>query len=96
MSLISSFSKQTATHERYTGKDGFGKPAYAVPVIIKVRKDPAKGVKRSATGTDVAVETEYLSEAVVSVQDKVDGSVVRRSAEIIWTNGRRLGCEFAV
>ncbi len=95
MSLISSFSKQTATHEVYTGKDGYGKPAFAGVVTIKVRKDPAKGVKRSATGTDVAVETEYLSEAVVSVQDRVDGAYVRRSAEIIGKNGRRLGCEFA-
>lgn len=96
MSLISSFSKQTATHEVYMGKDGYGKPAFASVATIKVRKDSAKGVKRSATGTDVAVETEYLSEAVVSVQDRVDGSAVRRSEELRLINGRLLGSLFVI
>ncbi len=96
MSLISGFARQEATLERKTGNDGFGKPTYSAPETIKVRKDPGKGVRRSSTGTDVAVETTYLTEATVSVQDKLDGSEVRRVEEIIAKNGVRLGCEAAV
>jgi hypothetical protein len=42
------------------------------------------------------VETKYLTEAVVSLQDKVDGTSVRRVEEIIDFDGTRLGCEVAV
>lgn len=93
MSLISGFANQQATHEAYTGKDGFNKPTYAVPATIKVRKEPAKGVRKSATGTDVAVETYYLTEATVSLQDRLDGTSVRRVRDVVSKGGVRLGCE---
>lgn len=96
MSLIGSFSKQTAEHRPYAGRDGYGKPSYGPARTIRVRKDPAAGVRRSETGTDVAVETEYLTEEAVALHDDVDGKTVRRVVEIHGKNGKRLGCEFAV
>lgn len=97
MSLIGSFSKQAAVLERATGGyDSEGQPAVGAPETIKVRKEPASGVKRSATGADVDVETVYMTEAAVSVQDRVDGSEVRRVEEIVDKAGKRLGCEFYV
>lgn len=94
MSLIGSFSKQTATLERATGGyDDEGQPAHGTQETIKVRKEPASGVKRSATGADVDVETVYMTEAVISVQDRLDGLPVRRVSEIIDKGGKRLGCE---
>ncbi len=94
MSLIGSFSRQTATLERATGGyDNESQPAYGASETIKVRKEPASGVKRSTTGADVDVETVYMTEAVVSVQDRLDGQSVRRVSEIIDKAGKRLGCE---
>jgi hypothetical protein len=93
VSLISGFANQQATHEAYAGKDGFGKPTYSAAVTIRVRKEPSRGVRRSATGTDVAVETYYLTEAVVNLQDRIDGTSVRRVRDVVSKGGVRLGCE---
>ena len=103
MSLISGFANQTATLER-AGRDADGNPRYDAegqptydpPETIKVREDPATGVKRSATGADVDAESTFLTEAEVSVQDRVNGSAVRRVEEVIGKGGKRLGCEFYV
>lgn len=93
MSLVGGFANQKATHQPRTGRDGFNRPTYGSPRTIKVRKEPDRGVKRSAMGTDVAVESYYLTEAVVNVEDKLDGVVVRRVKEIVDMGGIRLGCE---
>lgn len=96
MSLLTEMAHQTATIERYSGKDGFGKPTYAAPATILVRKDPARGVRRSATGTDVQVETRYMTEATVTLQDRVDGYSVRRVEEKNDIDGKFSHYEFAV
>ena len=103
MSLISGFANQKATLERAERDaggnpkyDAEGQPTYGPPETIKVREDPATGVKTTATGADVDAESTFLSEAVVLVQDRVNGSAVRRVEPIIGKGGRRLGCEFYV
>jgi hypothetical protein len=97
LSLIGSFSKQTAVLERATGGyDVEAQPAYDAPETIRVRKEPASGVRRSATGQDVDVETVYMTETVIALQDRVDGSEVRRVEDIVDKGGKRLGCEFYV
>jgi hypothetical protein len=93
VSLISGFTNQTAKHEVRTGKDGFNRPVYGAVRTIKVRREPASGVIRSATGTDVAVESHYITEAVVAVEDRIDGSPVRRVSELINKGGAREGFE---
>lgn len=93
MSLIKGFTNQQASLQAYTGKDGFGKPTYATAKTIKVRKERAEGVTRSATGTDVVVETYYLTEVSLRLQDKLDGVAVRRVRDVIDKSGVKLGCE---
>lgn len=94
MSLIGSFSKQSATLERAGGVyDDEGQPLPGETETIRCRKEPAAGKKRTATGEDVDVETVYMTEAVVTVEDKLDGHTVRRVEEIIDKAGKRLGCE---
>ena len=100
MSLIGSFSKQTAVLERAAADadgnpryDDEGQPLAGVAETIRVRKEPAAGVKRSATGADVDVETVYMAEAAVGVGDRLDGLAVRRVEDIIDKGGKRLGCE---
>lgn len=93
MSIVSGFTNQKAMLQTYAGRDGFGKATYNSPRTIRVRKEPAQGVRISATGTDVAVETSYLTEETVTTQDRIDGVNVRRVADIIGMGGERLGCE---
>jgi hypothetical protein len=93
MGLVAGFTHQTASHEAYSGRDNFGKPTFAPVQQIRVRREPAKGVSRSATGTDVAVETYYLTEALVSVQDRLDGTSVRRVKTIVDFDGFAIGTE---
>jgi hypothetical protein len=94
MSVITGFTNQTAQLQRYTGKDGFNKPTYAAAETIKVRRDGAWGKERTAVGTEIDAESEYMTEATVSVQDKVDGIPIKGVVEITGKNGVLLGYEF--
>lgn len=93
MSLISGFANQAVTLQSYTGKDGFGKPTYGSARTIMARKEPDRGVVRSATGTDVPVNTYYLTEETIDLQDKLDGVPIRRIREVIGKGGQLLGYE---
>lgn len=94
MADLGPYLNQTATLERATGGyDYEGQPLAGVPETIWVRKEPASGVERSATGDDVDVETVYWTKAVVGVGDTLDGQSVRRVSEIIGKPGERLGCK---
>ena len=93
MSVVAKFAKQTADLDVFTGRDGFSKATYAPTRKIKVRREAAEGVRHSATGTDVGVETYYLTEAIVTTNDKIDGHPVRRVKEITSAKGVRLGVE---
>lgn len=93
MSLAARYTNQTARLEAYKGKDGFGKPTYSVAHTIKVRREPSKGVVRSPTGTDVGVETHYVTEANLTIQDKLDGLTIRRIETIVSFAGHTLHYE---
>ena len=96
MSVIKKFARQSATLETYTGRDGFGKATYAPARRIKVRREAASGVRRSATGTDVDVETYYITEATVTIRDKIDGKAIRRIREVTNAKGNVDGVELWV
>jgi hypothetical protein len=96
MSLLDGLDNQTAVHEPYTGKDGFNKPQYDPPRTIKVRKEPARGTQRTASGDDVQVETNYWSKEYVKLPDRIDGHVVKRAREQYDLDGHLDHYEFAV
>lgn len=96
---LSKHLKQTVTIERreYDEQgnpryDGFGQPLYAAPANMRALYLQKEGVRRSATGDDVEVESYALTDAPVSLGDKIEGSDVRR-VEPIVRKGKVIGRE---
>lgn len=89
---LSKHQKQTVTIERRTGTNGFGEPIYEAPARIRALYMPREGVRRSATGDDVEVESYVLTEAPVSLGDRIEGSDVRRLEPIV-RKGQTIGRE---
>lgn len=93
MTLVSSFSAQEITLERKEGGNFYGETSYADPVTIRARYEPNSGMRRSATGVDVEVESYVLTETEIKLGDLIEGSEVRRVEPVIAKNGKTLGYE---
>lgn len=72
--------------------DGFGQPLYAAPADMRALYLQREGVRRSATGDDVEVESYVLTDAAVLLGDRIEGSDVRR-VEPVVRKGKTIGRE---
>lgn len=93
MSLVAGFCNQSAILQRKTGRNVDNEPTYSDPAEISARVEPAEGLRRSATGDLIDVETYVLTETGVAVGDCIDGEEVRRVQSIIGKSGQTLGYE---
>lgn len=86
------FLKQTATLERHTGRDPWGKDTYDPPVEIPTRSTKKLRTMTEKEGTTVVSVTEHMTNAVVEEYDKINGEQVRAIEELRALNGSYLGC----
>lgn len=93
MTLVGGFSQQTVNLERKSGTNAYGETTYSAPVRIKARYEPSSGMRRSAMGVDIEVESYILTETEIRLGDLIEGSEVRRVEPIIAKNGKTLGYE---
>ncbi len=77
--------------ERKLGGSQWEGNTYASPETIRVRYEPKSGVMRTATGASVAVESYVLTETAVSLEDKIEGSLVKRVETVVNKGGKVLG-----
>lgn len=96
---LSKHLRQTVTIERAQRDeegnqrhDAFGQPLYDPPASMRALYLQKEGVRRSATGDDVEVESYALTDAPVALGDRIEGSDVRR-VEPIVRKGRVIGRE---
>lgn len=94
MPNLRKYLRHTAELERKTDRtDRFGQAVYEPPETVAARKTPVRGVVRTETGEDVEAETEIVTgpDVPVEVQDRIDGSDVRRVIERSDKAGRIIG-----
>jgi len=89
------FARQSATLERRTGADEWGKPAYAAPVTIRARIDPARLRIADVLGDAVKPTLDIMMTDAVAVGDRIAFDGVSREVlqveTIVWFDGKTAG-----
>lgn len=93
MSIITRYSNQTVSLERYTGENEWHEATYEDPVDISVRYEQKSGLTRTATGDQTQVESYILTETEIKVADLIEGSEVIRVEAKVPKNGITMGYE---
>lgn len=98
--LISEYATQRVTLERAV-RDESGEPTgdsysgaqHEDPEEIEAVYQPYSGRVTTATGAQVQVESQVLSETEILTADKVEGYVVKRADPLIDFDGQTIGYE---
>lgn len=90
---VSGFLNQVVSLERKTGQNEYGESTFGSAESIKARYDPNYGLRRTAMGVEIAVESYVLTEEPIALGDLIEGSEVRRVEPTVDISGETIAYE---
>lgn len=91
MSLMSMYTNQRVTLEKFIEDDNEGMPVFGAPEDIKCRKQPIRSFERTTFADSVAPKSVIYTETEVAAGDRLDGHIVIDVSEMVNLSGEVVG-----